>query len=93
MQAHLFGNEPRAEELIAEIYRQYSTMKQEGKQPVRVCLPITYIRRLRIWHALMGTAATASHEYLTHDSIFGLDFFVHQENEIAVRERNPHETD
>jgi hypothetical protein len=86
MSDRLYGNEPRAEELIAEIYRQYTSLRQEGKSPRRVCLPVSYIRRLRIYHALMGEAADSRHEYLEHDAIFGLEFFVHREEKILVSE-------
>lgn len=81
----LYANEPRAEELIAEIYRQLSELRSSGKVPQRVLLPIAYIRRLRIYHALVGAANIDKSEYLAHDSIFGLDFFVHESNTIIVR--------
>ena len=82
MRAWLGEDDPRAQELIAEIYRQYNELRQEGKQPTRVLLPGSWIRRLRVYHALMGVADNPAGEYLGWDSIFGMEFFVHGERSI-----------
>ena len=84
MNPYLYANEPRPEELIAEIYRQIYELRSRGKEPNRVCLPVGYIRRLRIYHALLGSANLGQAEYIDHDSIFGLEFFVHEINDIIV---------
>jgi hypothetical protein len=84
MNAWNVADEPRPEELIAEIYRQYTQMKNAGKQPDRVYLPLSYIRRLRIYHALLGEAANGQSEYLESNAIFGLEFFVHDDKQVIV---------
>ncbi len=86
MQAKIFGNEPRPEELIAEIYRQYSILKNAGKQPLRVYISINYLRRIRIYHALMGAPADQATDYLGSNHIFGMDFYIHELQNVIVSE-------
>ena len=84
MNSQLYSGEPRAEELIAEIYRQLVEQRLLGRIPEKVCLPITYIRRLRIYRALMGGLVRFDLDYLEDNSIFGLVFYIHESKTIVV---------
>ena len=73
-----------ADELIAEIYRQKRLLDDQGIPPQGVRLAREYIRRLRVQGFLMGQPGDPSLEYLGWNSIFGLDFYVHESKDVQV---------
>ena len=76
--------EPRAEEIIAEVYRQKVVSVAAGCNPTTVRLPIVYIRRLRVYRFLLGDLPAGSADYLSRTSLFGLDFVLHDSQSIIV---------
>ena len=85
MNAFACPSEPQPEEIVAEIYRQLLELRQHGQEPTQVCLPVTFIRRLRIYHALIGSTSQKELDYLDQHSIFGLDYFVHESESVLVK--------
>ena len=63
----------RAEELVAEIYRQKLEIQNRGKKPRKVLMPREAWRYIRAWHISLGVMEQAPHmDYIKEDSIFGL---------------------
>lgn len=63
----------RAEELVAEIYRQKLEIQQSGGKPCKVVMPPEAWEHINAWHISLGTMEQAPHmDYITDDSIFGL---------------------
>jgi len=77
--------EPRAEALIAEIYRLKSEFCAQGKFPAFVVLPMAYIVRLRLYQQLIGKLEHQIQDYMNYHSIFGLEFMVGSSNTIELR--------
>ena len=63
----------RAEELVAEIYRQKLSLQESGEKPVQVIMPPEAWEHIRAWHISLGVMDQAPHmDYISEDSIFGL---------------------
>ncbi len=63
----------RAEELVAEIYRQKLSLQEAGEKPVQVIMPPEAWEHIRAWHISLGVMDKAPHmDYISDDSIFGL---------------------
>ncbi len=69
--------ELRPEELVVEIYRQLAAAREQGDRPDQVTLSMKQWRSIRAWHAARGVMEQAPHmDYITEDSIFGLDVMI-----------------
>ncbi len=78
--------EPRAEELVVEIYRQLSEAREKGEHPKELILSMDQWRQIRAWHAARGVMEQAPHmDYITEDSIFGLEVLIDRVNDPFVR--------
>lgn len=67
----------RAEELIAEIYRQKTELQKEGMNPERVVLNMEAWRHIRAWHLARGVMENAAHmDYISEDSIFEMEILI-----------------
>lgn len=77
--------DPKAEVIIAEIYRQVVLSRAKGIEPRQVNLPYRFVRRLRVYRFLLGDLEGNGFEYLDRYSIFGLEFCIHREDAIQVR--------
>lgn len=76
--------EPKAEEIIAEIYRQVLLCRASGASPRVVNLPYRYVRRLRVYRFLLGELEVGGYDYLDRYHIFNLDFCIHDDDSIVV---------
>ncbi len=66
----------RAEELIAEIYRQKMTLQERGEKPCQLILSAEAWRHIRAWHLARGVMEKAPHmDYIQENSVFGLEVF------------------
>ncbi|MDA3955167.1 hypothetical protein [Oceanispirochaeta sp.] len=67
----------RAEELVAEIYRQKTELQREGKKPCQVILSMEAWRHIRAWHLARGVMEQAPHmDYIGEDRIFEMDVLI-----------------
>jgi acyl-CoA-binding protein len=67
----------RAEELIAEIYRQKTELQNEGKKPHQVIMSMEAWRHIRAWHLARGVMEQAAHmDYIGEDRIFEMDVLI-----------------
>ena len=64
----------RAEELVAEIYRQKLEVQSRGGNPAKVLMPPDAWEHIRAWHISLGVMEKAPHmDYISEKAIFGLD--------------------
>ena len=67
--------EPRAEELIAEVYRQIRESRERGAKPERI------VMERRLWLAIddyrrsLGVITGPVPDYLSDDGLFGLEIW------------------
>jgi hypothetical protein len=76
----------RAEELIADIYRQKTELQKEGLNPGQVILNMEAWRHIRAWHLARGIMEQTPHmDYITEDSIFEMEILIDSVEEPQVR--------
>jgi len=76
----------RAEELVAEIYRQKLEVQDSGGSPRQVIMSMDAWRHIRAWHLSRGVMEQAPHmDYISDDSIFGLEVLIDQVPSLKVR--------
>ena len=76
----------RAEELIAEIYRQKTELQEQGKKPRQLILSHEAWRHIRAWHLARGIMEKAPHmDYIQENSVFGLEVFIDSVDVPKVR--------
>lgn len=76
----------RAEEIIADIYRQKIELQKKGLNPGQVILNMDAWRHIRAWHLARGIMEQAPHmDYITEDSIFEMDVLIDSVKEPLVR--------
>ncbi|MBF9017399.1 hypothetical protein [Oceanispirochaeta sp. M2] len=76
----------RAEELVAEIYRQKIELQKDGANPKQLILNMDAWRHIRAWHLARGIMEKAPHmDYITEDSIFDLEILIDAVEEPLVR--------
>ncbi len=79
-------DEPRAEELVAQIYGQKLSLEEKGRTPREVILSMADWRRIRAWHLAMGQITHFPQmDYITEDHIFGLEVLIDQRETLLVR--------
>ena len=67
----------RAEELVAEIYRQKTELQNRGEKPSQVILSMEAWRHIRAWHLARGVMEQAPHmDYISEDSIFEMEVLI-----------------
>ena len=76
----------RAEELIAEIYRQKTELQSKGVKPKKIILSMEAWRQIRAWHISLGSMEQAPHmDYIGEDTIFGLGILIDAVTRPVVR--------
>jgi len=63
----------RAEELIAEVYRQILESRSHGLEPERVVMPFLLWDRINDYRHSLGIIDGPLPDYLSEDSLFGLE--------------------
>ncbi len=67
----------RAEELVAEIYRQKRELQESGNRPDRVVLSLEAWRHIRAWHLALGVMEESPHrDYIGEDTIFDMTVLI-----------------
>lgn len=77
----------RAEEIIAELWRQMREMRAGGKNPAKIILSPEQCRHVWAWHIALGELKDPSQDYITRDSIFGLPVFIEENAAPKVAEK------
>ncbi len=76
----------RAEEIVAEIYRQKLEVQERGGRPERVYMPPEAWEHIRAWHISLGVMDKAPHmDYIGEQSIFGLEIVLDKAGTLSVQ--------
>ena len=68
--------EPRAEELLVEIYRQKRAAIEEGRTPQRVVLNRTQYDVIQAYHARLGEIPEGQSDYIGRYELFDLEICI-----------------
>ncbi|MFP4563520.1 MAG: hypothetical protein ACLFRY_09440 [Spirochaetia bacterium] len=74
----------KAEEIIAEVWRQKSEMIKKGRQPGRVILSAADYRKIQEYHARLGELPKPDMDYIQKDSLFGTPIFIEEVETVTV---------
>ena len=74
----------RAEEIIAEIYRQKREFLENGRRPNKVALSMEMCRILSRYRETLGVMQGPVPDYLLDETVFGLTICVDTVSEIKV---------
>ncbi|OQY33018.1 MAG: hypothetical protein B6241_09270 [Spirochaetaceae bacterium 4572_59] len=76
----------RAEELVAEIYRQKLDIQNQGGKPSIVLMSPEAWDQINAWHISLGVMVQAPHmDYITENSIFGLSLEIEKSSALTVQ--------
>ncbi len=75
----------RAEELIAEVYRQVRQLRSAGEAPGRVLMHPAQWEAISRYRQSVGTVSGPVPDYLAENDIFGLEIWYHESWTILVR--------
>jgi hypothetical protein len=78
------ADEPRAEEIIVEVYRMLREARARGEEPDRVIMDRETYERLQAYRARLGEAPEGKADYLGRYSLFGLEIFVESDAILEV---------
>ncbi len=76
--------EPRAEAIIAEIYRQFKELQEAGRTPRSVVMTMEQYRRIQRYHASLGETPAPTFDYISKYSILGLPVLIDSSSELRV---------
>lgn len=75
---------PRAEEVVAEVYRQLSALREEGRIARRLVICPDLWTRIIEYRKKLGTLESSLPDYLNEDSLFGLEIWYGRKTEVRV---------
>ena len=74
----------RAEEIIAEIYRQKRELLDKGIKPDKVVFSMDIYRILKRYRELLGVIEGPVPDYLQQETVFGLTVCIDSDTDIKV---------
>ncbi|MDA3852294.1 MAG: hypothetical protein PF447_13650 [Spirochaetaceae bacterium] len=74
----------KAEEIIVEIYRQKQEHQQEGNLPSKVIINMEQYREIQRYHVRLGKLKGSLPDYITADSLFGLEILIDNQEQTVV---------
>jgi len=74
----------RAEECVAEVYRQLLEQQKTGSVPVRVIMTMDQYKSLQSWHKSLGAIQGTVPDYISENSLFGLEILIDSEDLLRV---------
>jgi len=78
------GESPRAEELLAEIWRQRLSRLEAGKAATAVVLSMENYRKIQRYHATLGELPDSEADYISRYRIFDLSVFIDNQRGCVV---------
>lgn len=67
---------PRAEELILEVYRQRREIEEQGRAASRVVMSLAHYRTIQRFHAHLGEVPDGAVDYIDRYRLFDLEICV-----------------
>lgn len=77
--------EPRAEAIIAEIYRQLKELQEGGENPTSVVMSMEQYRKIQRYHATLGETPAPAFDYISKYSVMGLSILIENDSELRVK--------
>ena len=77
--------EPRAEAIIAEVYRQLKEKQEAGQSPTSVVMSMDNYRRIQRYHAALGETPAPAFDYISKYSFMGLSILIDNDSELHVK--------
>lgn len=74
----------RAEEIILDVYKEKLECSRKGNQPRQVVMNMEQYRTVQNYHRQLGTLEGNMPDYISTDSLFGLDILIDNREEISV---------
>jgi len=74
----------RAEEIIAEVYRQILEARSRGLNPEKVLMPASLWNRVEEYRQSLGIIDGPHPDYLSEESLFGLEIWYSDDPGIHV---------
>ena len=74
----------RAEECVAEVYRQLLEKQKAGSVPVRVIMSSHQYKSLQSWHKSLGAVQGSVPDYISENRLFGLEILIGSEDILRV---------
>jgi len=74
----------RAEELIMEIYKQKNQRMEQGLPAEKVIMNMKKYRMIQNYHRRLGPLDGSIPDYITTDSLFGLEILIDNRQETVV---------
>lgn len=76
--------EPRAEELLVDIWGRITAARERGEEPERVVLSMRNYRLIQRYHARLGLLENSELDYISRYEVFGLPVYVDNAVGLAV---------
>lgn len=80
------SEEPRAEAIIAEVYRQLKEKQEAGQSPTSVVMSMDAYRKIQRYHATLGETPAPAFDYISKYSVLGLSILIDNDSELHVSE-------
>lgn len=80
---------PRAEAIIADIYGSVSALREEGREPYAIVMPIALYRTVQEYRAGLGEIRDGLPDYLGRYELFGIPIYTDTGDAIVIRTRTP----
>lgn len=78
------SEELKAEEILILILKAKKSLLKKHKKPSRVIMHTKYFKKLKLYRATLGDYPEGMEDYLTDDTIFGLDICIDNSYGIQV---------
>ena len=75
---------PRAEEVIAEVYRQIRLIRESGGKPRKAVMPAALWNRVEEYRRMLGPMEGPVPDYLSEEGLFGLEIWYGDDPDIRV---------
>ena len=74
----------RAEEIIAEVYRQLTEARSRGRRPKRILMSASLWNQVEEYRQSLGIIDGPHPDYLSEEGIFGLEIWYSNNSGIVV---------
>lgn len=76
---------PPAQEIIAAIYRQISSLRENGRKPSAIVLPVSYYRAIQQFRGSLGEVPQGLPDYLGKYDLFGIPLYTDGGDTVVIR--------
>lgn len=74
----------KAEEIILDVYKKKNERREQGKPCSQVIMPMDFYKQIQDYHRRLGPLEGDLPDYITPDSLFGLEILIDNRKETVV---------